>query len=80
MFSQEKRDVLGMVLRFANNMMHIWCTHNLLVLGLPALVVLLMNMPDMSLTSLNCFIKCLRLVRVYLAFGERCSSSPLTEQ
>jgi hypothetical protein len=53
MFSQEKRDVLGMVLRFANNMMHVWCTRNLLVLGLPALVVLLMNMPDMSLTSLN---------------------------
>jgi hypothetical protein len=55
MFSQEKCDVLGMVLRFANNVMHVWCARNLnlLVLGLPALVVLLMNTPDMGLTSLN---------------------------
>ena len=53
MFLQEKCDVLRVVLRFANVMMHIWCTRNLLILGLAALVVSLMNTPDTSLTSLN---------------------------
>jgi hypothetical protein len=75
---EEDRDILWVILRFPNDVMYLRSDINLSIQHSSILLKLCTNTADASLPKLcvNCFRKPLRLVRVYLALGDRCSSSP----